>query len=522
MAADSRALSLVPRPQRVESLDGRFVFGPDTSILVQPDHDEVAAVGGYLAELLSSPTGFRYEAERSDETGVQDAVILSTQGADPSLGEEGYELAVNSERIEIRAVKAEGLFRGVQTLRQLLPPEVESPELASGTAWEVPAVRITDKPRFQWRGLMLDVGRHFFPLTSTKRLIDLLALHRMNVLHFHLTEDQGWRIEIKKHSRLTSVSSNRRESPKVGNRHEGDGKPYGGFYTQDEIREIVAYAVSRYITVVPEIELPGHSQAVLAAYPELGCTGGPYEVATRWGVHKDVYCAGKEETFEFLQDVFDEVLDLFPSEYIHIGGDECPKDRWKECEFCQARIESEGLADEHELQSYFIARMEKYLNARGRQIIGWDEILEGGLAPNAAVMSWRGVEGGIKAANAGHNVVMSPTSHCYFDYCQSEDKENEPEAIGGLLPLEQVYSLDPVPGELPADKHSYIIGVQGNVWTEYIRTPEEVDYMTFPRACALAEVAWTPPELRDWDDFRDRLDGMLRRLDVLRVHYRKP
>jgi len=521
MTAEDRTSSLIPRPLRVESSDGNFVLGPDTSILVQADQPEIAAVGAYLADLLNAPTGVRYELKEREQTDAQDAVILTTQGADASLGDEGYELMVSQELIEVRAVQAQGLFRAVQTLRQLLPPEVESRQPVSGIAWEVPAVRIKDKPRFQWRGIMLDVGRHFFPLTCIKQLVDLLALHRMNTLHFHLTEDQGWRLEVKKHPRLAEISSERRESPVVGNRHEGDGESYGGFYTQDEIREIVAYAASRYITVVPEIEMPGHSQAVLAAYPELGCTGGPYEVATRWGVHKDVYCAGKEETFEFLQDVLDELLELFPSEYIHIGGDECPKDRWKECEHCQARIKDEGLADEHELQSYFIARMERYLNAKGRQIIGWDEILEGGLAPNAAVMSWRGMEGGIKAANAGHNVVMTPTSHCYLDYYQSEDQENEPEAIGGHLPLEQAYSLEPVPVELPPDKRDFIIGVQGNIWTEYIHTPEQVDYMTFPRACALAEVAWTSPELKDWEGFHRRLDLMLKRLDVLNVNYRK-
>lgn len=517
----SQTLSLIPRPQSVERLEGSFTFGAETSILSQSGNQQAAEVGTYLADLLRPPTGFGYEVSESEATDVPGSVVLSTQGADPSLGDEGYELSVTPDQIALRANGAAGLFRGVQTLRQLLPPSVESPKPVSGIAWEVPAVRITDSPRFQWRGILLDAARHYFPVDFVKRFIDFLALHRMNVFHFHLTEDQGWRMEVKKHPKLTAISSNRRESPRVGNRNEGDGQPYGGFYTHDDIREIVAYAEQRHITVVPEIEMPGHSQAVLAAYPELGCTTGPYEVATRWGIKKEVYCAGNDRVFKLLEDVLDEVLELFPSEYLHIGGDECPKDRWKECDACQARIKSEGLADEHELQSYFITRMEKYLNARGRQIIGWDEILEGGLAPNAAVMSWRGIEGGIEAANAGHNVVMTPTSHCYFDYYQSEDKDAEPEAIGGFLPLEQVYALDPVPEELSEDKRKFILGVQAAVWTEYIRTPKEAEYMSFPRLCALAEVAWTPNEMKDRDDFRARLDAMLRRLDIMGVNYRK-
>ena len=518
----SPALSLIPKPQNVEVREGNFTFDGDTSILVQPGREDVSAVGAYLSNLLGPATGFQYEVVESEAKDAPGSVTLGLQGADASLGDEGYELSVAPDQVAIRANGAAGLFRGVQTLRQLLPPSVESQEPVSGVAWEVPAVKITDSPRFQWRGMHLDAARHYFPTDFVKRFIDFLALHRLNIFHFHLTEDQGWRMEVKKHPKLAAISSNRRESPKVGNRNEGDGQLYGGFYTHDDIREIVAYAAARHITVVPEIEMPGHSQAVLAAYPELGCTSGPYEVATRWGIQKDVYCAGKERTFRLLEDVLDEVLELFPSEYIHIGGDECPKDRWKECDDCQARIKSEGLADEHELQSYFITRMEKYLNARERQIIGWDEILEGGLAPNAAVMSWRGVEGGIEAANAGHNVVMTPTSHCYFDYYQSEDKDAEPEAIGGFLPLEQVYALDPVPEELSEDKRKFILGVQAAVWTEYIRTPKEAEYMSFPRLCALAEVAWTPNEMKDRDDFRARLDAMLRRLDIMGVNYRKP
>jgi hexosaminidase len=344
----------------------------------------------------------------------------------------------------------------------------------------------------------------------------------MNVFHLHLTEDQGWRIEIKKYPRLTEVGSKRKATPILSNRKKLDGKPYGGYYTQDELREIVTYAKERYITVVPEIEMPGHSIGALAAYPELGCTGGPYEVRQFWGVETDVYCAGEEKVYEFLENVLLEVFDIFPSEFIHIGGDECPKARWEECPKCQAMIEKEGLKNEHELQSYFITRMEKCINKHNRRIIGWDEILEGGLAPNAAVMSWRGIKGGFVAANMGHDVVMSPTSHCYLDYYQSKDRESEPPAIGGFLPLEKVYSFNPVPDSLDAEKAKHILGAQGNVWTEYIPTPEQAEYMAFPRGSAIAEVVWSPLEKQDYAGFRKRLEPFMKRLDIMNVNYRKP
>jgi hexosaminidase len=361
------------------------------------------------------------------------------------------------------------------------------------------------------------------PVEFVKKYIDLLAIHKMNRFHWHLTEDQGWRIEIMKYPKLAEISAWRDESL-IGHASEKprqfDGKPHGGFYTQDEIREVVAYAAERYITVVPEIEMPGHSQAALAAYPELSCTGGPFKVQTMWGIHEDVYCAGNEKTFEFLENVLAEVLELFPGEYIHVGGDECPKDRWEKCPKCQSRIKSEGLEDENELQSYFIKRMEKFLNAHDRRLIGWDEILEGGLAPNATVMSWRGEEGGIKAAKAGHDVVMAPTSHTYFDYYQA-DPENEPLAIGGMLPIETVYSYDPVPAELNEEQITHILGVQAQVWTEYIPTPEKAEYMAYPRACALAEIAWTPADQKDYERFSRSLARHLKRLDMLDVNYRK-
>jgi len=360
-----------------------------------------------------------------------------------------------------------------------------------------------------------------FPVEFVKRYIDLLAMLKMNVFHWHLTEDQGWRIEIKRYPELTRIGSRRSSSPVPGDPSQQDGKPYAGFYTQDEIRQVVAYAAERHVNVVPEIEMPGHSMAALASYPELGCTGGPYQVRTQWGIEEDVYCAGNEEVFEFLENVLDEVLDLFPSPFIHVGGDECPKSRWRECPKCQARIKEENLADEDELQSYFIRRIENYLSNRGRRLIGWDEILEGGLAPGATVMSWRGTEGGIRAAQSGHDVVMTPFTHCYFDYYQSEDHENEPAGIGGYLPLETVYAYEPVPEELTPEQGEHILGAQGNVWTEYIFSPAQVEYMAYPRAIALAEVVWTPAEGRDYPDFLRRLEPYLLRLDRMGVNYRK-
>ncbi len=424
---------------------------------------------------------------------------LTTHNANPDLAPEGYELIVNPDRVIIRAPQPAGLFYGTQTLRQLLPGPI-------------PCLRIEDKPRFSWRGAMLDVARHFFPKEFVKRYIDLLAFHKLNVLHLHLTDDQGWRIEIKKHPKLTQIGAWREET-------NGDGKRYGGYYTQDDLREIVAYAAARHITVVPEIEMPGHALAALAAYPELSCTGGPFKVRTRWGIEQDVYCAGNEKTFEFLQEVLDEVLAIFPSQFIHIGGDECPKARWKKCPKCQARIKAEGLKNEHELQSYFIRRMEKYLSSKGRRLIGWSEIREGGLPKNAALMDWIG--GAVEGASDGHDVVMSPTSHCYFDYYQSQDTANEPKAIGGYIPLSKVYAFEPVPAKLAPSFHQHILGAQANLWTEYISTPQQAEYMTFPRLCALAEVVWSPADTRNWDDFSARLKTHLKRLDALGVNYRR-
>ncbi|MBK8227352.1 MAG: family 20 glycosylhydrolase [Flavobacteriales bacterium] len=427
--------------------------------------------------------------------------------------DEWHTLHVRPDGISVMAPTEAGLFRGSRTLIQLMEQGRE--------AGSLPCLTITDWPRFQWRGMHLDACRHFWSVEFTKKYIDLLARYKMNRFHWHLTEDQGWRIEIKKYPKLTEVGAWRKGS-QVGpySRREYDSIPYGGFYTQEQIREVVAYAKARQITVVPEIEMPGHAMAALAAYPHLGCTGGPYEVQKGWGVFEDVFCAGNDSVFTVMQDVLTEVMALFPGEYIHIGGDECPKERWKACAKCQMRMKAEGLKDEHEIQSYFIQRIEKFVNSKGRKIIGWDEILEGGLAPNAAVMSWRGTEGGVAAAKQNHNVVMSPGSHCYFDHYQG-DPANEPLAIGGYTTVQKVYSYEPVPAELNAEEAKYILGAQGNVWTEYILTPGHVEYMAVPRMLALAEVLWTPKEKRVEGDFIRRLEDEFPRLDAMNVNASK-
>ena len=451
------------------------------------------------------------------------AVTLTTSKAKPALGPEGYELTVAPDSVIIRAAGQAGMFYGVQSLLQLLPPEVFAARPAPGVAWEIPCVQIADQPRFKWRGFMLDVARHFFTKDEVKQLLDVLAWHKINTLHLHLTDDQGWRIEIKKYPRLTQIGAWREDAgfgldPKLSTAYGPDGR-YGGYYTQDDIRELVAYARGRHITIVPEIEMPGHSSAALSAYPELSCNGGPYTPNAKGGIFAGVYCAGKEETFEFLQNVLAEIGPLFPGQYIHIGGDEVPKDNWKKCPRCQARIKQEGLGNEHELQSYFIRRIEKFINAQGRTLIGWSEIREGGLAQNAVVMDWIG--GAVEAASAGHDVIMSPTKFCYLDYFQSTNHAAEPPAIGGYLPLRKVYSFDPLPEKLEPQYQSHILGAQGNLWTEYVPNFKHAQYMIFPRLCALAEVAWSPQAARNWDDFTRRLQTQFQRFDQLGVNYRK-
>jgi hexosaminidase len=455
---------------------------------------------------------------------LSNAGIRVNEGSDlvfsknEKLGLEAYELKIGPDQIRVEASTDQGAFYAIQSLRQILPASFESADVK--VPIEVPCMIISDAPRYPYRGMHLDVGRHMFPVAFIKKYIDALALLKMNTFHWHLTEDQGWRIEIKQSPKLQEVAAYRKETL-VGHYsdqpHQFDGMRYGGFYTQEEIKEIVAYAEDRFVTIIPEIEMPGHSQAAIAAYPELGCTGGQVEVATKWGVFETIYCP-KEETFKFLENVLDEVLALFPSEYIHIGGDEAPKVQWKACEECQDLMRREGLSDEHELQNYFITRMERYLNSKGRQIIGWDEILEGGLAPNATVMSWRGTTGAIAAARQQHQVVMTPTSHCYFDYYQSES-DKEPLAIGGFLPLEKVYHFDPIPQELTREEAQYVLGAQGNIWTEYMPTAEQVEYMVFPRMLAMSEVVWSDPERKDYNDFVRRVEHFHERMEALDINY---
>jgi hexosaminidase len=518
------ALSVIPRPARMTRGSGVFTLAPGTVVVTDR---ATRQVGQQLADWLAPATGYRFTVAGATPAGGASRVIsMRLDSALARLGDEGYRLSVTPTGITIRAFRAAGAFYAVQTLRQLLPPEIFRAAPVVGVAWTMPSVEIEDVPRFAWRGAHLDVSRSFMPKEFVKKYIDLLALHKLNRFHWHLTDDQGWRIEIKKYPRLTAVGAWRRNSL-VGVQHAYadtnqwvyDNVPHGGFYTQDDIREVVAYAQARFITVVPEIEMPGHAQAAIAAYPELGNTGAQLEVLRRWGVNPNIFNP-EDATIRFLQDVLTEVLTLFPGRYIHIGGDEAVKDQWQASLRAQARIRELGLKDEHELQSWFIRQMDAFLTARGRSLVGWDEILEGGLAPNATVMSWRGMEGGIAAAQAGHDVVMTPTSHTYFDYYQSQDAASEPMAIGGFLPLDTVYAFEPVPAALTPEQAAHILGTQGQIWTEYQRNPKNVEYMVFPRLLALAEVAWTPRERKDFADFRTRLGTHLARLSILDVNYR--
>lgn len=509
-------IKIVPKPVSVITHKGFFAITPQTKVLFNSNDKEIQNITAPLLSHLKNFYGFEGLSSYYLNKPSKRSIFINLNPS-AKMQKEGYKLIVSKRGITLEASTPNGLFYGIQSLIQMMPPTKE--KLAEV---KIPLAKIVDYPRFQWRGLHLDVCRHFMPKEFVLKYIDYMAMHKLNTFHFHLTEDQGWRIEIKKYPMLTEIGSMRKETL-IGSYRvskEYDGIPHGGYYTQDDIREIVAYAAKRYVTVVPEIEMPGHALAALASYPYLGCTGGPYEVATRWGIQKDVMCAGKESTFKFLQDVLDEVLALFPSEYIHIGGDECPKDSWVKCPLCLQRIADEGLKDEKELQSYFIQRVEKYINSKGRKVIGWDEILEGGLAPNAAVMSWRGVAGGIEAAKQHHFVVMTPGTHCYFDHYQADPK-TQPLAIGGFTNLEKIYSYEPVPDSLTAEESAYVMGAQGNVWTEYIGSPSQVEYMVYPRAAALSEVVWSPKESRDYKDFKNRMLDQIKRYDVYGINYCK-
>ena len=520
--AQDTTLSVIPKPVQMTRTAAAFTLTPGTAITTDPSTYDI---GIQLADWLQPATGYRLAVVGAAGSGGQ-VISLRLDPTLARLGDEGYRLTVTRSRITIRAYRQAGAFYAVETLRQLLPPAVFREARVDSVAWTVPGVEIEDQPRFAWRGAHLDVSRSFMPKEFVKKYVDLLALHKLNRFHWHLTDDQGWRIEIKKYPRLTSVGAWRRGTlVGVQNQYRDtlqwvyDSVPHGGFYTQDDVREVVAYAKARFITVVPEIEMPGHAQAAIAAYPELGNTGQQMEVLRRFGVNPNIFNA-EASTVRFLQDVLTEVIALFPGKYVHVGGDEAVKDQWIASPRAQALIRERGLKDEHELQSWFIHQMDAFLSARGRALIGWDEILEGGLAPNATVMSWRGMEGGIAAALAGHDVVMTPTSNTYFDYYQSQDRAKEPMAIGGFLPLDTVYAFEPVPAALTPEQAAHILGTQGQIWTEYQRTPKNVEYMVFPRLVALAEVAWTPRDLRNFADFRARLSRHEARLAVLDVNYR--
>ena len=517
-------ISIIPRPSLVVQKVGSFSLTSGTTVSCTDTLIGQHLVAGYLVDRLRGATGFKL---RTLEGGNKaKSLIFLNAVSDPGLGEEGYSLVVAKDRIQICASSRAGLFYGAQTLLQLLPPEVYAPRKVMRKSWSIPFVEIRDSPRFKWRGMHLDVSRHFLPKEFIKTYIDILALHKLNVFHWHLTDDQGWRIEIKKYPKLTGVAAWRvdRELQPWSVRdpqRSGEKATLGGFYTQDEIKEIVKYAADRNITVLPEIEMPAHTTALLAAYPQFSCTGGPFTVPPGgvWPI-TDIFCAGNDSTFSFLQDILTEVMELFPSTFIHVGGDEADKKEWRVCAKCQARIRNEHLKDEAELQSYFIQRIEKFLNSRNRRLIGWDEILEGGIAPNAAVMSWQGTEGGAAAARQGHDAVMTPGSHTYFNSYQGKE-DLEPLAGGGYLPISKVYSYEPVPEGLTSAEEHHILGAQACLWGEFISSSEQAEYMVLPRIAALAEVVWSPKESRSWADFSGRLERQMKRYKASGYAYAK-
>ncbi|PWU01789.1 MAG: beta-hexosaminidase [Bacteroidetes bacterium] len=512
-AMSQPTLSIIPQPYYTDVQSGTVLISPQTVIV--SINKEAPPTIEYFNQYLSNLLGYKLKVVTSTPRDIP-AIIFDIK-IKTDAPDEAYGIRAEKNTIHLYG-DGKGLFYAVQTMLQLMEQHLASDKKSCS----FPFCGIYDYPRFHYRGLHLDVGRHFFSVDVVKKYIDLMAYYKFNMFHWHLTEDQGWRIEIRKYPKLTQVGSKRSETIVAKNfdPYIGDHTPYGGYYTQEQIREIVKYASQRQITIVPEIEMPGHALAALASYPYLGCTKGPYAVGTKWGVYDDVFCAGNDSTFTFLQNVLDEVIQLFPGKYIHIGGDECPKTKWKACPKCQQRIQENHLRDEKGLQSYFIRRIERYLNSKGRSIIGWDEILEGGLAPNATVMSWRGEEGGIAAAKQKHNVIMTPGKYTYFNYYQSIDT-SEPLAIGGHLPLSMVYNYDPVPAGLNAEDAKFILGAQANVWTEYIADPSLLEYMVYPRAIALSETLWSQKDKKSPDKFLTRLKVELKRLDRLKINYSK-
>lgn len=502
----------IPLPREIKHKEGNaFIISPKTRILYTSGNNLLKSNAAFLADYIQFATGIKLKVSAGDS--ATNAIILSARLT--SANKETYQIKVAEEGIRINGASEAGNFYGIQTLRKSLTATLPDSTIAMST------VEINDQPRFAYRGMMLDVSRHFMTVEEVKSFIDIEALHNQNILHWHLTDDQGWRIEIKKYPLLTEIGSRRSETVIGHNSGLYDGIAHEGYYTQEQIREIVDYAQKRYITIIPEIDMPGHMMAALASYPQLGCTGGPYEVCKTWGVADEVLCAGKETTFEFIEGVLAEVIDLFPSKMIHIGGDECPKVRWTACKACQARIKAEGLTTdsihtpENRLQSYFITRVEKFVNSKGRRIIGWDEILEGGLPPHATVMAWTGIANGIKAAQEKHDVIMTPNEYTYFDYYQSKDTKSEPEAIGGYLPIDSVYGYEPVPDGLTPEEQKHIIGVQANLWTEYMPDFKQVQYMTLPRIAAMSEIQWIQPKKKNFKQFASRLPRLMDIYDAL-------
>ena len=505
-------INIIPLPANVK--EGKGSFSVNNNLSWYAENDSLGEAMSLFFDQLNQ-TGDVSNTKAKDAKNADILIVLNSK-----LKEGAYLLDITKDKIRIEAGHPNGVFYATQTLMQLFPAEIYGSTVALKFPVEIPCVLIEDQPRFVYRGMHLDVCRHFFPKEFVKKYIDYIAMHKMNYFHWHLTDDQGWRIEIRKYPKLTSVGSKRKETL-IGSYndlpHRYDNTEYGGFYTQKDILEIVEHAAKRYVTVIPEIEMPGHSLAALAAYPELSCKGGSFTPATTWGVFEDVFCP-KEQTFSFLEDVLTEVMQLFPGPYIHIGGDECPKESWKKCVHCQSLMKQEGLKSEEELQSYFVHRIEKFINSKGRKIIGWDEILEGGLAPNATVMSWRGTKGGIEAAKQGHDVIMTPGSHCYFDHYQSLSL-NEPIAIGGYTSVMKVYNYEPIPKELNEEEAKHILGAQGNVWTEYILNISHVEYMAFSRMCALAEVDWATNNTKNEADFKKRLSNHFLRLKAMNSNF---
>ena len=499
---------IIPEPVKMEVSEGYFELNESTIISVngKEAYSDAEIFNGYLKNVYGFELKIETQSKEKNNVIILEKVIRS------DIPPNSYEISMNTKEIRI---SGDVIHYALQTLKQLLFNKISK-------GFIIPCSQITDYPRYNYRGMHLDVARHFFPKEFIKKYIDYIAMYKMNYFHWHLTDDQGWRIEIKKYPKLTEVGAWRKgvlTGKYKDKSRESDTSAYGGFYTQEDIKEVVEYAAKRHVTIIPEIEMPGHSLAALSSYPEYSCTGGPFEVSREWGVFEDIFCP-KEETFTFLENILSEVVELFPSPYIHIGGDEAPKDRWKTCQYCQDLIEKEGLKDENELQSYFVRRIEKFLNSKKKILIGWDEILEGGLAPNAVVMSWRGTEGGVDAARQNHNVIMTPGEYCYFDHYQG-DPRTEPVAIGGYTTVEKVYSFEPTPAELSGDQKYKIFGAQGNLWTEYIITPDKVEYMVFPRICALSEVLWTPENKKDFRNFKDRLRKHFDLLDELKINYSK-